>query len=165
MRPLQIDFRRPTGGRAPAAWALAGGAALALAAVLAGALLKPPPAPAAARPVALAKAKPAAALPAAERNAIAQARQRIALPWERVFATVEASLTPDVALLEVNPDPTRAELRIVAEARTLAAMLDYQGRLGTDPGLDKVTVAAHEVLADDPQQPVRFTINAQWLLQ
>lgn len=159
MRIQHIDFCARPVDRRLAGIVLIAGAALLLVAIGLGAWLdavRP-------RPKAPAVRAPAArTMPPAESAAIAQARGRIALPWERVFSAIEDATSADVALLEFVPEGARGEVKIVAEARTLAAMLAYQKKLSESPALAQVTVSSHEVVLDSPQRPVRFTLQARW---
>lgn len=156
MKPLQIEFHAPPTDFRLATGLLASGAAMLLATVWLGSHIEP------VRPVP-AKPRPAAkSLSAVELAAVGQARSRIAMAWDRVFGVVEGASSPDVALLEFAPDGGRGELKIVAEARNLAAMLAYQKRLSNSPMLSSVTVNSHEVVQDSPYKPVRFTLHARW---
>ena len=101
---------------------------------------------------------------AAEVASARQALDEIGLPWDDVFGALEGAAHKDVALLAVNPDPRRGSLRIMAEARNLAAMLAYHQRLQAAPHLRDVALTDHEVARDDPQRPVRFNIMATWVV-
>lgn len=101
---------------------------------------------------------------AAELTSAREALIQIGLPWDDVFAALEGSAHRDVALLAVNPDPRKGELRLTAEARNLSAMLAYHARLETQPALRNVALVDHEVVDSDPQRPVRFNITANWVI-
>jgi Co/Zn/Cd efflux system component len=82
--------------------------------------------------------------------------------WERLFQAMEASAGPDVALLAFDPAPQQRRLRLDGEARDLPALLDYLRRLGTAGPFVRVRLQSHQVVHDDPQHPVRFTVVADW---
>lgn len=109
---------------------------------------------------ALASREPATAEMAAARAALEQ----IGLPWDDVFSALESAAHKDVALLAVNPDPRKRQLRLAAEARNLAAMLAFHQRLEKATHLRDVALTDHEMAADDPQHPVRFNIVATWVI-
>lgn len=95
---------------------------------------------------------------AAARRALAQAR----LPWDTLFAALEATDRADVALLSVAPDTTRRRLRIEAEARDLAAMLAFQRALQRGAALRDVVLVDHTITRDGSENPVRFALVANW---
>jgi hypothetical protein len=86
----------------------------------------------------------------------------LARPWDRTFAALEAADQPGVAVLAIDPDPRRDELRITAESKTLAAMLGYLEQLRAQATFGHVALQQHEVRMDDPGRPIRFTLLAQW---
>ena len=115
------------------------------------------------------------ALPGAERRALrarspqtleAEAKRvdatlrQLALPWGSIIESVESANTRDVAILQLQPDAQRGQLRLGAEARTQQAMLDYLQRLAAARGLADVHVVNHQVQVEDPYHPVRFTVQA-----
>jgi len=102
--------------------------------------------------------------PAAEMTAARQALDQIGLPWDDVFSALESAADKDVALLAVNPDPRKRQLRLAGEARSLGAMLAYLQRLEQASHLRDVALTDHEIADDDPQHPVRFNILATWAI-
>jgi Tfp pilus assembly protein PilN len=86
----------------------------------------------------------------------------LARPWDRTFVALEAVDQPGVALLAIDPDPRRDELRITAEAKDMSEMLAYLEQLKGQPSFGSVALQQHEIRADEPARPVRFTLIAQW---
>jgi hypothetical protein len=86
----------------------------------------------------------------------------LARPWDRTFAALEAADQPGVAVLAIDPDPRRDELRITAESKSMAGMLGYLDQLRAQPAFGQVALQQHEVRMDDPARPIRFTLMAQW---
>lgn len=116
----------------------------------------PPPAVAAAAPA------PKVALAPAQANAVNAAVLQLNLPW-RDLAAALAEATPDsVALLALEPDAKRRTVRISAEAKNSDDMLAYVARLQAGAWFSSVALARHEVMRQDPNQPLRFQINASW---
>jgi Tfp pilus assembly protein PilN len=86
--------------------------------------------------------------------------RQLALPWGAIIESVEDASTADVALLQLQPDAQQRQLRLGAEARSQQAMLEYLQRLAATRGLTEVHVINHQVRSEDPQHPVRFTVQA-----
>ncbi len=115
------------------------------------------------RPATAAPQSTAASREQAER--LAQMRsvsQQLQRPWQQLFAMLEAQPQEDVALLSLTPDARKGQVRIAAEARDLEAMLAYHQRLEQSAELSDVSLLNHEVLASQPEHPVRFTLTATW---
>ena len=87
--------------------------------------------------------------------------RQLALPWGAIIETVEDAATPDVAVLQMQPDAQQRQLRLGAEARTQEAMLEYLRRLAAARSLAEVHVASHQVQLEDPQRPIQFTVQAR----
>ncbi len=82
--------------------------------------------------------------------------------WATLLNVIEAMATKRVALLVLEPDPLNGKVRVTAEAKDVSAMLDYVKQLQQQPGLRDVVLLSQQVNEDDPQQPVRFIVGAQW---
>lgn len=110
----------------------------------------------------------AARLPSdeAELHQAVQAAERVAQdirrPWEELFAAVEAAEGEDIALLSFNPDAARGAVRITGEARRREAVLAYMDRLERGGALANVVLIEDQVQQQNPEKPVRFTLNADW---
>lgn len=94
-----------------------------------------------------------------------QLLDRSRLPWDTLFTALEAATAGDVALLAITPDAQRRQVKIHAEARNLAAMLEFQRQLQQNPALAQVVLLDHTVMKDVPFTPVRFHLLAQWGVQ
>ncbi|MBA2961846.1 MULTISPECIES: pilus assembly protein [Ramlibacter] len=88
--------------------------------------------------------------------------ERSQLPWDSLFAALEATDQADVALLAVVPDVLRRQVKIHAEARTLGSMLQFHRQLQQQPGLAQVVLVDHAIATDAVGTPVRFHISASW---
>jgi nitrate reductase NapAB chaperone NapD len=82
--------------------------------------------------------------------------------WANLLNAVEAMATKKVALLVLEPDAASGKVRVTAEAKDVSAMLDYLKQLQQQPGLRDVVLLSQQVNEDNPQQPVRFIVGAQW---
>jgi hypothetical protein len=87
------------------------------------------------------------------------------LPWDTLFAALQAADSKDVALLAIAPEAQKRQVKIHAEARNLDAMLAFQRQLQQSPGLAQVVLVDHTVMKDLPFTPVRFHLLAQWGVQ
>jgi hypothetical protein len=88
--------------------------------------------------------------------------ERLTLPWADLFSALESSSNNTVALLALEPDLPKRLLRITAEAKNKADMLAYVHRLTEDPRLLNVHLMDHQLQAQTPGEPVRFSIQASW---
>lgn len=87
---------------------------------------------------------------------------RLSLPWDALFREIETSVNPDVTLLNVEPDTEKREIRITAETKTFASMLEYGKTLQGSSLFKDAHIVSHQIQAQDPQRPVRFVVTAQW---
>jgi len=88
--------------------------------------------------------------------------EQLARPWDDLFRAVESAGSEQVALLAIEPDAPRAQVKITGEAKNLAAMLGYIRLLGEKAPLDDVFLQSHQVQQQDPEKPVRFVLRATW---
>lgn len=107
-----------------------------------------------------ARAVPKAKLEDEARAAEAVLRQ-LTLPWPEIVRTVEEAATRDVAILQLQPDALRRELRLSVEARDRDGMLEFLRRLTAASALEGAHVVSHQLRVDDPQRPLQFSILAQ----
>ncbi|MEZ0315753.1 MAG: hypothetical protein ACAH10_02580 [Methylophilaceae bacterium] len=84
------------------------------------------------------------------------------IPWGDVFAALENAALDDSALLAIEPDPKKRQLKITAEAKNQDVMFDYVQRLEATPQLSGAYLLKHEILEDIDQHPIRFVAVAQW---
>jgi hypothetical protein len=87
---------------------------------------------------------------------------QLALPWSQLFKTLEASSHGKVALLGIQPDAKKRVVTIEAEGRDMPSAVEYVNRLGREGSLTGVHIISHQVQEQDPDRPVRFTVQAVW---
>ena len=87
---------------------------------------------------------------------------RLALPWDALFASIEAVRSENVALLSIEPDAGKATVKIGAEAKSANDMLDYVRQLAQADGLRQVTLISHQTRAEETLSTVRFIVMAEW---
>jgi ABC-type lipoprotein release transport system permease subunit len=89
----------------------------------------------------------------------------LATPWSILLKELELASEDrqnPVAILAVEPDREKHQVRVVAEARTLLVALAYVKRLQSSQAMRFPMLESHEVQAKDPERPVRFQIKADW---
>ena len=91
--------------------------------------------------------------------------QRLSLPWDDLFGAFESVRANGVALLAVEPDPGKGTVKLTAEAKSDAEMLDYVARLQAVEMLANVTLAGHQIKQGDPLRVLRFAVVASWVKQ
>lgn len=173
MRALDLDYRRPLASTA--GWTLLAAGVLLLGLLL---VVRQQVAGAAAEAEAdlqrseqilpgVSAAPVSAAESRAQRAALAEMQrlsEQLSLPWERLFANLEAIADADIALLSLAPDARKQQLRISAEARNLPAMLAFHRRLEHSGDLRDVALVNHEIVDEVPERPVRFNLTATWVI-
>lgn len=100
---------------------------------------------------------------AAEIKRANQIVDQLSFPWGALFGALETAVSDEVALLLLQPDPQKNTMRITAEAKTYDDMIRYLDRLGEQRSLHNVHLASHEIMVQDPNRPVRFTVVANWV--
>jgi len=101
-------------------------------------------------------------LDAAQVQLVNTAIRQLNLPWAEVLSALEQSTPRGIALLTIEPDAARQELKLSAEAANLEAMLDYVTRLRQQRFFTSVDLQTHQIDEQDPQQAVRFELEARW---
>jgi Tfp pilus assembly protein PilN len=103
-----------------------------------------------------------ARVPEAQAGAVNAAVLQLNLPWRALHDVVQASTPASIALLALEPDAKRRNLRITAEARSSDDMLAYVRQLGQQDWFSAVALARHEINEQDPNRPIRFQVDAEW---
>jgi hypothetical protein len=88
--------------------------------------------------------------------------RQLTLPWEELFRTLESVAGKQVALLALEPDLEKQQVKISGEARDMAALLSYIARLEEQPVFGTVYLQSHQLQLRDPDRPVRFALLAVW---
>jgi hypothetical protein len=89
----------------------------------------------------------------------------LSTPWSELLQELEAASAEtggSVAVLGVEPDRDKHQIRVLAESRTLPLALAYIERLQKSQAIRFPMLESHEVQQKDPQRPVRFQIRADW---
>lgn len=105
-----------------------------------------------------AAARPAAAADVAAQTAQAHIAALLAYSWQPAFEALANALDDTVALVSLDASQARSQLKLVAEARTLADAVALIERLQQQPGVKRATLIQHEAQTQADQQPVRFNL-------
>ena len=88
---------------------------------------------------------------------------QLGLPWQRFFVALgEASNSGNVAFISIEPDPLKGHVVLVAEARSLEAMLKFVSDMQSSPDFSDVALQSHTINKAVPEKPVRFRLAATW---
>ena len=100
------------------------------------------------------------AQPATRRDDDTQARiaTQLAYSWQPAFDALAAARSKKIALVSLEAAQAKSQLRLIAEARQLADAVDFIEALQQQSAVKRAVLIQHEVLYDDAQQPVRFSI-------
>lgn len=91
-----------------------------------------------------------------------QVVRQLSLPWNALFKAVEPSSAQNIALLSLEPDAGNGTVTIGGEAKDLGSLLSYTKQLSASGIFDGVMLKSHRVDQDDPQKPLRFSLQATW---
>jgi hypothetical protein len=89
--------------------------------------------------------------------------RRLNAPWETLFKAMETVRHDRVALLAVEPDTIGGTVRIMAEAKDVASMLEYVDEQRDIGLLKDVVLSHHQVDQQHPYKPVRFAFTGVWM--
>jgi hypothetical protein len=98
-------------------------------------------------------------------DAAAGVATELGAPWTAMLADLELATRDSagkVAILAIEPDHEKHRVRISGESRDLTGALAYLNRLQSGSTLQYPMLDSHEVVADDKEHPVRFTLTADW---
>lgn len=88
---------------------------------------------------------------------------QLSLPWQNFFSQLgSAAQSGNVAFISIEPDAQKGHVVLVAEARTLQAMLQFLSELQSSPDFSQVVLQAHTIEKSAPERQVRFRMSATW---
>lgn len=114
---------------------------------------------------------PLAALPVLQGPRISDAQAagvnaavlQLNLPWRALYDAIAAATPPGIGMLALEPDARKRSLKITAEAKNSDAMIDYIELLKREELFAGVTLIRHEINEQDPNKPIRFQLDAEWV--
>ena len=92
-----------------------------------------------------------------------RAAAQLTIPWDDLFDAVESATdNKRVALLALQPNFQKRELKISGEAEEFGAIIEYIGRLERGEALGEVRLISHEVMSRQSSSGIRFELMAKW---
>jgi Tfp pilus assembly protein PilN len=91
--------------------------------------------------------------------------QKLKLPWNALYTFLDQASGKDLALISLEPDTTKGQLVIMAEARNFKAMLAFYSAMQGSPLFEDVALQSHVINQNDPEQPIRFRLRARWMIR
>ncbi|WP_332861281.1 hypothetical protein [Janthinobacterium svalbardensis] len=99
----------------------------------------------------------------AQAAAVNAAILQLNLPWRDLQDALTSATPPGIALLALEPDARKRVLKITAETTSSDAMVAYIAQLKRQELFGvRVQLLRHEINALDPNQPLRFQLEARW---
>jgi len=89
--------------------------------------------------------------------------QKLNLPWDDLFVILEEAKGENIALLGVEPNAKDAKVKLTGEAKDFKSMFDYVRALRAQPVLKNVYLLDHKIDDQNPDKPIRFTLEAAWV--
>jgi len=93
---------------------------------------------------------------------VADAARQLRRPWDLLLHDMEGAVDDSVALLSIEPDVARQQLRITGEARQVDDALAFARRLEGSASLQRPTLTGHHLRQSDGGPVVVFTILTGW---
>jgi hypothetical protein len=100
-----------------------------------------------------------------EDKRIDEIARQLRLPWNELFESIESSPVREVGLLSIESDNDKRKVKISAVAKNTSVMFSYLTFLSELPTLKFVYLESHAVQEQDPLQPVRFVVAAEWVVR
>jgi Tfp pilus assembly protein PilN len=85
------------------------------------------------------------------------------LPWNILFSQLEKAKDDGVALLSVEPNANSTTIKVAGEAKNYEAMLRYVRTLSEQGVFQGVYLTDHKMDEQNPDKPIRFSLEASWL--
>ncbi len=84
------------------------------------------------------------------------------LPWDVLFIQLEKAKSDGIALLGVEPNTNASSIKVTGEAKDYEAMLKYVRSLSAQGVLQGVYLVDHKMDDQNPDKPIRFSLEASW---
>jgi hypothetical protein len=91
-----------------------------------------------------------------------QTISRLAIPWERLFAALEAAHSERIVLIAIEPDAENRTVTVTAEAKDYLAALSYLANVAQQASLTRVHLLHHELRRQASPRPLLFSVSAAW---
>lgn len=104
-------------------------------------------------------------IPEAQAAFVNGAIAQLNLPWRDLQEALMAATPATVALLALEPDAHKQVLKVNAETKNSDDMIAYIEQLKQQELFSGVLLMRHEINEQDPNRPVRFQLEAHWVVQ
>jgi len=94
--------------------------------------------------------------------AVNAAISEIVMPWTSIFKTLEATDSPDIKLMSIEPNTKKQALRINAVAMDVDSMMRYIDDLSQQKMLKNVVLVTQENADINGQPALHFVVEALW---
>lgn len=95
-------------------------------------------------------------------SAVNTAVHQLNVPWRDILDAIELATPRHIALLGIEPDSSRQLVRITGETLSTDAMLAYLDQLNQSTFFSAASMSQHFTDEQDPQKPLRFTMEAYY---
>jgi nitrate reductase NapAB chaperone NapD len=82
--------------------------------------------------------------------------------WQPAFDALATAHSSKIALLSLDAVHAKQQIKLVAEARSLADAVEFIEALQQQPGVQRAVLVQHEIEVDAEYQPVRFQVLVEW---
>jgi hypothetical protein len=91
------------------------------------------------------------------------AASQLSMRWSQFFTALgESSTAGPIAFISIEPDAAKAQVTLVAEARSLESMLKFVKTLQDNEEFSAVTLQSHSINRTVAEKPIRFRLVANW---
>ncbi len=91
------------------------------------------------------------------------AASQLSMRWSQFFVSLgEASSAGPIAFISIEPDASKSQVTLVAEARSLETMLKFIKALQDTDEFSAVTLQSHAISRAAAEKPIRFRLVADW---
>lgn len=90
------------------------------------------------------------------------ALSQVPMPWEELFKALESAKDDRIALIALQPNAQKREIRISGEAQDFDALILYRDKLAAERVLSNIQLMTHQIVAHPTRQPVKFDLIASW---
>jgi hypothetical protein len=87
---------------------------------------------------------------------------QLTLPWNALFNALEEANSSNIALLGIEPNAGKRQVRVMGEAKNSAALFAYIRILQANKSMSGVYLKHQQVQEQNPENPIRFTLDASW---
>jgi hypothetical protein len=88
--------------------------------------------------------------------------QQLNMPWNDFFLNLEKSVSSDIAILSINPDPTNSKILLEGVSRNTDSLLSLVDRINSTQFFYDAYIKQQNLKEHSAQMPIHFSIYASW---